>query len=256
MLSEVSKQSTQTIVSNDSNAMNMNTWVIPDIHGYANTLETLLKQIQPSKKDHIIFLGDYIDRGPHSKGVLDMVMDMEKDGYKMTALRGNHESYFAEAYYHAFELGGGLFKKKNLKQKAWFEHGGKETLKSFGVKDLKKVPEHYIKWIEGTGLYYQNDDYLIVHAGMNFTLDNPYEDEHAMLWVKDFEVDSSKIGGRKVIHGHTPVSHEFILETIEREEFDFIDLDNGVYMEGRNGFGNLMAFNLETKQLVVQPSDF
>ncbi|HKK10732.1 MAG TPA: metallophosphoesterase family protein [Bacteroidales bacterium] len=234
----------------------MNTWVIPDIHGYSKTLETLLKQIQPSKNDHLIFLGDYIDRGPDSKGVLDLVMALEKDGYNMTTLRGNHESYFVEAYYHAFELGGGLFKKKNLKLKAWFEHGGKEALKSFAVKDIRKVPEQYIKWIEGTQLYLQTEDYIIVHAGMNFTLDNPYEDEHAMLWIKDFEVDSSKIGGRKVIHGHTPVSHEFILETIERKEFGFIDLDNGVYMEGRNGFGNLMAFNLETKQLVVQPSDF
>ena len=233
----------------------MKTWIIPDIHGYAKTLEELLMQIQPSKDDHLIFLGDYIDRGLDSKGVLDIVMKMEADGYRMTTLLGNHESYFVEAYYHAQELGGGLFKKKNLKQKAWFEHGGKEALKSFGVKDLRKVPEKYIRWIENRELYYQTDKYLIVHAGLNFTIDNPYDDEHAMLWIKDFEVDTKKIDGRKVIHGHTPVSHEFILETLESEDFDFIDLDNGVYMEGRNGFGNLMALELQSKQLIVQPSD-
>jgi len=104
-------------------------------------------------------------------------------------------------------------------------------------------------------LFYQTSEYIIVHAGLNFTLDNPFEDEHAMLWIKDFEVDPQKIGGRGVIHGHTPVSHKFIEETIESEEFDFIDLDNGVYMEGRNGFGNLMALELDSKQLVVQPVD-
>lgn len=234
----------------------MNTWIIPDIHGFSKTLEALLSQIQPSKEDHLVFLGDYIDRGPDSKGVMDLVMKMEQEGYQITALKGNHESYFVEAYYHAFEYRSSFFNRKSPKQKAWFEHGGKEALKSFGVKDVKKVPLKYINWIEERSLYYQTSDYLIVHAGMNFTIDDPYQDEHAMLWIKDFEVIPEKIGNRKIIHGHTPVSHEFILETIEKNEFDFIDLDNGVYIEGRAGFGNLMAFNLENKQLVVQPTDF
>lgn len=233
----------------------MNTWIIPDIHGYVKALEGLLSQIQPSKSDLLIFLGDYIDRGPDSKGVIDKVMQLQEDGYQIVALRGNHESYMLEAYYQALNMGGGFFQKKNQKQKAWFEHGGKEALKSFGVKDLRKVPQKYIQWMEKTSLYYQTSEYIIVHAGLNFTLENPFEDEHAMLWIKDFEVDPQKIGGRRVIHGHTPVSHEFMVETIESEEFDFIDLDNGVYMEGRNGFGNLMALELDSKQLVVQPAE-
>ena len=233
----------------------MNTWIIPDIHGYVKALEGLLSQIQPSKSDLLIFLGDYIDRGPDSKGVMDKVMQLQHDGYQIVALRGNHESYMLEAYYQAISMGGGFFQKKNQKQKAWFEHGGKEALKSFGVKDLRKVPEKYIHWMEKTTLYYQTPEYVIVHAGLNFTLDDPFQDEHAMLWIKDFEVEPQKIGKRKVIHGHTPVSHEFIVESLNGEEFDFIDLDNGVYMEGRNGFGNLMALELDSKQLIVQPAE-
>jgi serine/threonine protein phosphatase 1 len=255
MVSTGFKQTTQTFVSDKLRDIIMNTWIIPDIHGFSKTLEGLLSQIQPSKSDHLIFLGDYIDRGPDSKGVMDLVMNMEQEGYQITALKGNHESYFVEAYYQAFENGRGVFRKKNQKQKTWFEHGGKEALKSFGVKDLRKVPEKYIKWIEGTKLYYQTDNYLIVHAGMNFTIDDPYLDTHAMLWIKDFEVIPEKIGHRKVVHGHTPVSHEFIMETIEKDEFDFIDLDNGVYMQGRTGFGNLMALEIDSKQLVVRPAE-
>lgn len=232
----------------------MNTWIIPDIHGYAETLDSLLKQIRPAKEDQLIFLGDYIDRGPNSKGVLDMVMSLEQEGYNVIPLRGNHESYFVEAYHYDFTLKRGLFGKKNGKQKAWFVHGGRETMKSFGTKDLREVPKKYIDWIEKTKLYHLTDDYIIVHAGMNFSIDDPFEDEFSMLWIKDFNVKPEKIGGRKVIHGHTPVSHEFIAEVIEKQDQDFIDLDNGVYMPGRNGFGNLMALELNSMQLIAQPA--
>lgn len=230
------------------------TWIFPDIHGYRETLETLFKQIRPSKEDHLIFLGDYIDRGPDSKGTIDFVMNLQDEKYWVTPLIGNHEQYFVEAYYEAQNHKNGWFSKKPPKFKAWMEHGGKEALQSFGVKDLKKIPLKYIKWVESCEYYVELDEYIVVHAGLNFYAEDPFEDKHSMLWVKEFDIFPEKIGNRKIIHGHTPVNHEFIAEMTNTDRYNFIDLDNGIYMPERQGYGNLMAFEVTTKQLIAQPN--
>ncbi len=238
------------MAQSDSNKI----WIFPDIHGYIKTLEELFLQIQPSKEEHLIFLGDYIDRGPDSKGVIDFIMDLQAKKYHVTALKGNHEEFFVEAYKEDFKIKRGLFGKGNQKKKKWFEYGGKETMKSFGTKDLRKIPEKYIEWIDKLPLYYETPNYVIVHAGLNFKIENPFDDKHAMLWIKEFEIDQKKINGKKVIHGHTPVSHKFIQDTITSNRFDFIDLDNGVYMEKMSGFGKLMALELNSMLLLAQPA--
>lgn len=229
-------------------------WVFPDIHGCSATLEALMSQILPDKKDELIFLGDYVDRGPDAKGVLDYIMKLEEDGYNVIALKGNHEEFFINAYEEAFEKRRGLFGSKKMVRKEWFLHGGKDTLKSFGVNDIRKVPKKYISWMKALRIYLVLDNYIIVHAGLNFKNDNPLEDTYSMLWTKEFTVIPEKIDNKIVLHGHTPVSHEFIVETIENGKDNFIDLDNGVYMSKRNGFGNLMAFELSSRQLMVQPN--
>ena len=76
-------------------------WVIPDIHGYLKTLRALIEnQIRPSKHDWLYFLGDYIDRGPDSKGVIDYIRKLQDDQYNVRLLRGNHEDYCLHAFYY------------------------------------------------------------------------------------------------------------------------------------------------------------
>lgn len=232
----------------------MKTWIFPDIHGYRKTLESLFDQIKPSKEEHLIFLGDYVDRGPDSKGTIDFVRNLQDEGYHVTPLIGNHEQYFMEAYYESLNNKHGFFSKKPPKFKAWMEHGGKQVLRSFGVKDMRKIPREYIDWIESCKYYVELDDYVVVHAGLNFYADDPFEDKHSMLWIKEFDIFPEMIGNRKIIHGHTPVNHEFIAEMVESDRYNFIDLDNGVYMPNRQGYGNLMAFEVSSKQLVAQPN--
>jgi len=91
-----------------------------------------------------------------------------------------------------------------------------------------------------------------VHAGFNFSLEDPFTDKASMLWVKEFKVDIRKTGNRKVIHGHVPVSLDFIELQKNSKSFNFIDLDNGIYMPGKPGFGNLVALELTSKELRVQ----
>lgn len=236
--------------------MNQKRWVIPDIHGYAKTLKSLLAQIRPSKEDHLIFLGDYIDRGPDSKGVVDEIMRLQNEGYRVTPLLGNHEEFLLSNLKFAQENTGFFQKfKKNLVKKEWYEFGGKDTLKSFKVGNVKQIPQKYIDWFRSLDYYLEFKDYVIVHAGLNFKPDNPFADTQSMLWAKEFKIIPSKIGYRQIIHGHTPVDLEYIHHCISQEKQEFIDLDNGVYMSQKPGFGNLLAYELNTKLLITQHNE-
>ncbi len=236
--------------------MKQKRWVIPDIHGYVKTLRSLLAQIRPSKEDHIIFLGDYIDRGPDSKGVIDEIMKLQEDGYHVTPLLGNHEEYLLKNYDYAVENNSFLKKWMPNKIKSeWFEFGGRETMISFGKRHASDIPQKYIDWMRSLDYYLEMEDCVIVHAGLNFKRQNVFQDKHAMLWVKEFDMDSSKIGNRQLIHGHTPVDLEYIHHCINQENHEFIDLDNGVFLSQKPGFGNLVAFELNKRILITQHNE-
>ena len=74
-------------------------WVIPDIHGCSKTLKALIgEQIRPTRNDWFYFLGDYIDRGPDARGVIDFIIQLEADGFNVRRLRGNHEDFLLKVY--------------------------------------------------------------------------------------------------------------------------------------------------------------
>ncbi len=229
-------------------------WVIPDIHGCANTLRALVEEmIQPSKHDWLYFLGDYIDRGPSSKEVIDYLMYLQKEDYNLRLLMGNHEDYLIKSYEAEQKLKSFFgVKQKNKKKKEWLFHGGKEAMQSFNINDLKKIPIEYINWMKDLEYYIELDNFFLVHAGFNFDSENPFEDKDSMLWVRDYEIDSDKIGNKKIIHGHVPVNLEFIDVSIKNKSYKFIDLDNGVYMPKREGYGNLVALELNSMEYKAQ----
>jgi serine/threonine protein phosphatase 1 len=234
----------------------MKTWVIPDIHGCLNTLRYLVEVLIVLKKDDTLYiLGDVIDRGPDSKGVIDYIMQLESDGYKVTTLRGNHEDYMvkviedekAQGFWPKFGGSGKL-------RKEWFKFGGDATVKSFGVKKISQIPEIYVNWLKALPYYAEYKKFLIVHAGFNFKNDNIFEDTEAMLWTRDYEIDPEKLAGRKIVHGHVPVDLEFMYSCLKSNTYHFIALDNGVYMFDRPGYGNLTALDLNTLEIQIQPN--
>jgi serine/threonine protein phosphatase 1 len=235
----------------------MRTWVIPDIHGSLLTLRTLVEDlIKLRRDDHLIFLGDLIDRGPDSKGVVDYILGLIQSGIKIDVLRGNHEDYMA-AVYRKVQSKKGLRKFLGIKpglQKKWMLHGGLSTMHSFGTGNVAEIPVMYINWIESLDYYLKWNKFLIVHAGFNFKNADIFSDTWAMMWVKDYKIEPDKLGEFKIIHGHVPVPLDFIYETIKSESFQFIDLDNGVYLENQPGYGNLLALELNTMELLVQPN--
>lgn len=235
----------------------MNKWVIPDLHGCEKTLIAVIEDhIQPDKEDLLYFLGDYIDRGPNPKGVLDYIMKLEEEGYQVRPLRGNHEEYvlLARNSVKNQKRKFFFFKPPNRLLEEWIRHGGTYTLNSFGVSDVMQIPEKYIAWLSKLEHFYEEDDFVIVHAGLNFKRRNPLEDTHAMLWAKAFEPAPEKIKNKVVIHGHVPVSFDFLRTTLSNPYRKFIALDNGVYLPHREGMGHLVALELNTMKLVVQRS--
>ena len=106
-------------------------WVIPDTHGCVKTVEALFANIiKPARYDEIWFLGDYIDRGPNSKGVIDFIRHLQKDEYNVTALKGNHEDMF-----FSFSGLGGNYGDMFL------FNGGQTTLTSYGIPSRKSPTE-------------------------------------------------------------------------------------------------------------------
>jgi serine/threonine protein phosphatase 1 len=234
----------------------MKTWVIPDIHGCLQTLRYLIESmIRLQKDDTLYILGDFIDRGPDSKGVIDYIMELEANGYMVIPLRGNHEDYFLKVI--ESEKNQGFWPKiggKGNLRKEWFKFGGEETVKSFNLSKISSIPDIYVEWLGSLRYYAEYKDFLIVHAGFNFKKGNIFEDENAMLWIRDFEIDAEKLAGRKIIHGHVPVDLEFIYSCLRSNAYNFIALDNGVYMYDRPGYGNLTALELNTLDLKIQPN--
>ncbi len=231
-------------------------WVIPDSHGYTKTLRALIEeQIRPSKTDELYFLGDYIDRGPDSKGLVDYLIRLQDDGWNIRLLKGNHEEWCIQVYEQEFKLKRNFLglRQRNAKKDEWLKFGGRETLKSFRVNDMRYFPKEYIDWMRKLEYFIELEKYVLVHAGFNFEADDIFADTEAMLWVREFTVKPDKVKRKKVIHGHVPVSHEFIDFSIRKGTYPFIALDNGVYVK-KQGFGNLTAFELNSEILIVQPS--
>ena len=227
---------------------------IGDVHGCFSTLRTLLEeQVKPVPTDTLVFLGDYIDRGPNSKQVIDYIINLQEQGFKMILLRGNHEQTLLDALHYEKERKGWFTSSKNNVFNSWFEKfGGKETFQSYGISAIKDFPATHTTWLEELKFYHKTDQYYFVHAGFNFSAADILSDTDAMLWIREFEYDGNKTGHRKIVHGHVPVTLEFLKECISHKSLGFIPLDTGCIYKERPGMGYLSAYDLTNQVLFSQ----
>jgi serine/threonine protein phosphatase 1 len=234
----------------------MKTWAIGDVHGCGHTLVTLLQRMGPGAADHIIFLGDLIDRGKNHKLIFETLDEIQRSVATLTLIKGNHEQALLDAIEESRKVPTkkSWFSRQTPQPKldTWLKFGGTALLNEFKIKSPAELPEQIINTLNKTVLYCETEKYLLVHAGFNFNADDIFQDEKSMLWVREFEVDLAKTKGKKVIHGHVPVGLELIRETVETNRFNFIDLDNGCYLKSTQGMGNLVALELNSMNLLVQ----
>ncbi len=214
------------------------TFAIGDIHGCINTLKKLLAEIKIEKQDELYFLGDYIDRGPGSKEVIDFILELQRENYKVHTLRGNHEQMFMDS-----ESSMDFYEN-------WLINGGIQTLESFAVTGFDQLQQGYKTFFGNTNFYLEAGDFFYVHAGFNFENEDIFDDKISMLWIRDMKVDKKKIGNKIVIHGHTPTPlNEVKKSLIFAHKKGSVNIDTGCVMKRYFGLGYLSALEIETMQL-------
>lgn len=222
--------------------MDNRTLVIADIHGCSRTFNKLLDVIGLERTDTLYLLGDYIDRGPDSRGVIETILQLQKDAFDVRPIRGNHEEMMFLA------IRSGVF--EDLLE--WLENGGNATLKCYGVQHPQDIPNDHLDFLEGLPYYQISEHYVFVHAGLDFSIEDPFSvaGRIKMLWDRSGLVSPKKIGGRTLCSGHCTKKLDYIRKSLNTKH---IRLDNGcVYGTGIEGKGNLVAVHLETKKLIIQ----
>jgi serine/threonine protein phosphatase 1 len=214
-------------------------YAIGDIHGCLKALQDLLAQISVKPEDEIVFLGDYIDRGPDSKGVLDFLVKNHKPNWRY--LRGNHEQMLLEW----------LGTPNSLAASNWLLNGGHQTLQSYVSQEKldevrgegahivlqSYIPHTHVEFLNALPLTYETSDYFFCHAGIN--LDKPLnaQEPDDLLWIRRKFLQDPRPTPKLVVHGHTPVEKVDVTK-------DRINLDTGcVY----GGF--LTALSLPDKKI-------
>lgn len=221
----------------------MRKFAISDIHGCVKTFKALLQKVEWSAVDELYLLGDYIDRGPDSKGVIDYILDLQARGFQVKCLRGNHEEQMLASIKHSSV------------EKVWLaSNGGKQTLKSFELACVQDLSPNYLAFFNELAYYFEVDNYILVHAGLNFKHENPLKDHQQLLWIRDWykDIDFDWLQNRIVVHGHTPVPVESIQEWSKQLSlWQVLDIDAGcVYQD--ESYNHLCAFELTSKQLFFQ----
>ena len=214
-------------------------FAIGDIHGCALTLEKLLSDVLRIKKqDKLYFLGDYIDRGPRSKEVVDFILQLQKENYGVYTIRGNHEQLFIDS--------GTDFKHFDN----WLANGGLQTLESFGIIRFDELEDKYKSFFNNTEFYFDIPGYFFVHAGFNFENEDMFEDKDAMLWIRDMKVDRKRTGDKLIIHGHTPTALARVKKNLSlADKTGSVNIDTGCVLKNVPGYGFLSALEVSSMQL-------
>jgi serine/threonine protein phosphatase 1 len=192
-------------------------YAVGDIHGQLTMLQQMLEALrkQPlNAGDTVVFLGDYIDRGKDSRGVIDALLAFQAEHANCVFLRGNHEQLILDAFNEdppesAGRAGYMLYGERTL---LWLQNGGTETLDSYSIEDytewVEGIPEAHWQFVRDTQQEYKTEDYHFVHAGllppgMGWDGQSMNLDPH--LWIRDpFLTSAADFEGRIVVFGHTP----------------------------------------------------
>jgi serine/threonine protein phosphatase 1 len=222
-------------------------YVIGDIHGCLKTFRYMVEEIIRLERDDTLFLlGDYVDRGPESRGVIDFIITLREKGYPIVTLMGNHEDMLLSAM-----EGGAQFNQ-------WMRNGAPFTLRSFGMeKTIEtgyafgfRLPDPYLNFLHDLKFYVETDDVILVHAGIDLSLPDPFSETFILLWTRQTVIEKKVLGNRKVIHGHTPVPLTVIREMVDDPEADDINIDGGCVYTMYRSLGYLAALDLDKWELM------
>ena len=210
-------------------------YAVGDIHGRLDLLDDMLARIEtdirsrPPRRNFIIFLGDLVDRGPESAGVVERLRTYRPDFARTIFLSGNHEEVLLR-----------LLAGETKILASWLRFGGAECARSYGIDPdslslveeeaalqllAAKVPREHAEFLESFADTFRFGDYLFVHAGIRPGIGLGEQDRHDLRWIRDPFLSDAKEHGFIVVHGHT------IVERVE-ERPNRIAIDTGAYHSG------------------------
>jgi serine/threonine protein phosphatase 1 len=182
------------------------TIAIGDIHGCSRALNALLETIQPASDDLLIVLGDFVDRGPDTKGVIRRLIAL-KDQCRLVLLMGNHEQMLLEA--RSASAAG----YDDFRVTSWLAYGGRETLESYAIKTPAAIPDEAIDFIESCQDWHETEKHLFVHAAYYPTLPMEQQPPSMLRWesLRD-GVPEPHESGKTCVVGHTAQKDGQILD--------------------------------------------
>jgi serine/threonine protein phosphatase 1 len=207
-------------------------FAIGDIHGCNRKLKQLLALVGPEPlADTLVFLGDYIDRGPDSRGVIDTLLDLKKTFPHQICLKGNHESMFLNYYLEGQD------------EELFFANSGAMTLSSYGLvlADARAgtgFPEDHLRFLASLPLFYETKEYLFVHAGLRPGIPLDGQSPEDLLWIRSEFIESDWDFGKTVVFGHTALSEPLL-------QANKIGIDTGLVYGGR-----LTCIELPSRKIV------
>jgi serine/threonine protein phosphatase 1 len=195
-------------------------YFIGDIHGHFKNLCNLFASLKPEleSRDIIVFLGDYIDRGFQSYEVVEFLIQLSKQG-GVVCLKGNHEGMLQD-YLQGKDRHG-----------IYMINGGEATIDSY-IRHAGRfaIPSRHMEFFSGLMLYYEGDDFIAVHAGLNPQVESLEEqDEHDLLWIREKFFRSRTRFRKTVIFGHTPTVYiNGDSSVYDDRERNILGIDTGV----------------------------
>jgi len=171
----------------------MKTFAIGDVHGCFDAVKSVMKLASISSSDLVVWLGDYVDRGPDSAKVVDYLSNLDRS--KNVFLRGNHEIMMANA-------------RGNIdSMRSWASCGGDETWDSYirefgGENGIESVPDRHWAFIEQLKPYFETDTHIFVHAAIDGELDMSDQFDETLFW-ENFRSISPHLSGKHVVCGHS-----------------------------------------------------
>jgi serine/threonine protein phosphatase 1 len=171
-------------------------YAIGDIHGSLQKLRDLMTQCQrhaDGRPATFVFLGDYIDRGPDSRGVIETLMDLQsRQPDRVVALKGNHEAV-------ALEIIDGETEPEH-----WLGEGGLATLRSYNADHPDDLPQEHIAWLRALPFFHDDGHRFFVHAGVDPERPLDAQRDHDLIWIREPFLSDRRDYGRLIVHGHTP----------------------------------------------------
>ncbi len=175
-------------------------FAIGDIHGCPDELAAIVKTIAPREDDTVVFVGDYVDRGPSARDAVEVVLDLQKGPAEVITLKGNHEDMMLS--YLGF---GGHYGESFL------FNGGAATFDSYGIGEaeidnaIQHIPDEHLKFFRGLSLSYLRPPYFFVHAGILPARQLEEQDPEDLLWIRQEFIFNAHEAGAIIVFGHTPM---------------------------------------------------